>query len=308
MMKNTMRILALLIACVIVILSLATSVNAYVIYAEYGDVDRSFEVDIFDATRLQQYLVGTWELIDDSIGACDVDADGEITIFDATMIQRYVAGIITEFPAGYSYDVYDVIHGILADCESGKAMVGIPVNFFVEGDIQPGPVKVMLFVDDVCVAQVTETDEFGFLIGYTFEKAGTYDIKVALYDKFGKSEHIIRMNDYVVIDQPLDKSQPILMSFEPYTFVSLPRFKANVALGTAPYEYEFVLKYRDDIIFIQNFSENNEFEVDYSFLDSFWDISYYTFCVTVRDANGNELTASKHYIPEEVLPGSPSPY
>ncbi|MBQ8860601.1 MAG: dockerin type I repeat-containing protein [Ruminococcus sp.] len=303
-MKGLNKLFSFILAFVMI--SCCTlSANAYIIYGEYGDVDRDLDVDIFDATYLQRYLAGLESVVDDAYEACDVDADGNISVIDATFIQRYLARMISGFPAGGGYEVYDIIYDIMVDCDSGKAMVGIPVDFIVYGLVQPGPATIKLLVDDVCVAEDVQTgsDIFDHRISYTFEQAGTYDVKVCLYDKIGKSEQILPIKDYVVVEQPLDKTKPIVTSVIANTSITwTPEFTARAVFGTAPYEYKFVLINNGEIVQTQEFSEDNTFLVE-----ELPEYAKAIIQVTVRDANGYEATDDTVYMMWIPLPGCAKP-
>ena len=56
-----------------------------------GDVNLNGEVEITDATLIQQYLADMTDLPEDSLMLADVDADGSVTVMDATYIQRWLA-------------------------------------------------------------------------------------------------------------------------------------------------------------------------------------------------------------------------
>ena len=62
-----------------------------------GDVNCDGEIDVTDATLVQQAVAEIVELTDDQKKAADTDGDGEITINDATMIQKYAAELIDHF-------------------------------------------------------------------------------------------------------------------------------------------------------------------------------------------------------------------
>lgn len=58
-----------------------------------GDANGDGEVNIVDATAIQQYIAGLPVVDTFSINAADVDGDNTVTIVDATNIQRYLAGL-----------------------------------------------------------------------------------------------------------------------------------------------------------------------------------------------------------------------
>jgi len=59
------------------------------------DIDGDGEWTIADATLIQRYLVGSYDLNEDQLKLADFDKDGEITIRDVTCIQRYIIGMYT---------------------------------------------------------------------------------------------------------------------------------------------------------------------------------------------------------------------
>ena len=62
-----------------------------------GDVNGDGQINITDATMVQQSIAELVELTDEQREAADTDGDGKITISDATMIQKYIAEIIDHF-------------------------------------------------------------------------------------------------------------------------------------------------------------------------------------------------------------------
>ncbi len=59
-----------------------------------GDVDKSGEIDIYDAALIQKHLVALVKLDDEAQDAADVDKDGDVTIYDAAMIQKHLAKLL----------------------------------------------------------------------------------------------------------------------------------------------------------------------------------------------------------------------
>lgn len=59
----------------------------------YGDCDDSCDVDITDATTIQQNIAHMNNFDDAQVRSGDMNKDGKIDISDATMIQQYIAGI-----------------------------------------------------------------------------------------------------------------------------------------------------------------------------------------------------------------------
>ena len=59
-----------------------------------GDADGDGYVSITDATTIQRYLVGLYDLDDEQLLAADTDGDGYVSITDVTVIQRYLVGLV----------------------------------------------------------------------------------------------------------------------------------------------------------------------------------------------------------------------
>lgn len=58
-----------------------------------GNNDEDGILSIFDATRIQRYLVGIHRFSGDQICISDMDHDGDLTVFDVTCIQRRLVGL-----------------------------------------------------------------------------------------------------------------------------------------------------------------------------------------------------------------------
>lgn len=59
-----------------------------------GDADGDGYVSVSDATTIQRYLVGFYDLDDEQVLSADTDGDGYVSISDVTMIQRYLVGLV----------------------------------------------------------------------------------------------------------------------------------------------------------------------------------------------------------------------
>lgn len=64
----------------------------------YGDINGDGKVTLIDGVSLMRYLLGKYELTDNSKIAGDVNGDGNITLADGVYIQKYLLGNITKFP------------------------------------------------------------------------------------------------------------------------------------------------------------------------------------------------------------------
>lgn len=64
----------------------------------YGDLSGDGKVTLNDGVYLMRYLLGKYELSDDSKKWGDVNDDGKITLADGVYVQRFLLGTITKFP------------------------------------------------------------------------------------------------------------------------------------------------------------------------------------------------------------------
>lgn len=102
-MKKLIAI-ALVITCVLIVVSMAFSVTAATSYIR-GDVDSDGSVTILDATLIQRKLSGIPTYAFDE-RAADVDGEG-VGVTDATWIQRYLVGMGNPYHVGESVVVPD---------------------------------------------------------------------------------------------------------------------------------------------------------------------------------------------------------
>lgn len=71
------------------------TVNAQTQKYIYGDVDKSNDVTVKDATLVQKYCALVSELDDTQMKIADVNGDNKVTISDATYIQKYLASVVS---------------------------------------------------------------------------------------------------------------------------------------------------------------------------------------------------------------------
>ena len=184
-----------------------------------GDADCDGAADILDATRIQRWLAGLSRMSSLDQFAADVNGDGRLDILDATRIQRKLAGL------GGFYDddkeIYNYFFGyyiedfrFFADYDSGKARVGTPVIFYAEA-ISPdaaaygnpqNPITYEFFVNAKQVQARSENNE----LAYTFTAAGSYQIKVIMYNAFDDAVTAVISSYQVVEPYPLDR--PVIVS------------------------------------------------------------------------------------------------
>lgn len=293
------KFFAIVLVLVIAMSCCIFSTNAAIPPQLYGDVDSDLSISVIDATTIQFYLAQKGDIHYKSYEAADVDGDACISIIDATYIQLYIAGKITEFPAGEYFFIDAYFYDLIADYDSGKAMVGVPVTFFANGFSDPGPSTAKLYVNDELVVQASESSDenYDFTLSYEFEQAGVYQVSVTICDKWGYGR-TMSFEDYEVVEQPADKSIPVITSIRRDSTISTtPVITAYAQFGTAPYQYMFILKACNYIGLegeytviksSQGFSEDNTFEVK---LEGHGE---YEIEVIVKDANGNEAFASKN--------------
>lgn len=300
------RTLAILLTLTILACTSFISANAAIPPRKIGDVNGDREVNILDATAIQLHIAKIEFIYEGFYGlseAADVDSDSTITILDATTIQLYLAKVISEFPAGEEYYVDKYLYDVHANYDSGKAMTGVPVTFFAHGYCDPSPTTVKLYINEELVAQTQEnTNIYDYELSYTFESAGTYQVRVFMCDKWGYGISK-NFDNFVVIDTPKDTSQPIITGvYRNNSSHSEPEITAIAEFGTAPYQYKFTLAiYRGlEVVQTQDFSENNKFQVDFG--DIFPTPGLYTITVEVMDSAGNTVTETCEFTTEMIDP------
>ena len=299
-MKN---LFAIILTFIIITSCCVLPVGAAIPPQLYGDVDLDRVVTITDATEIQLYLAQRRDFRGGFKEAADVDADFKVTIVDATLIQLKLAGLIDKFPAGKEYFVDKYLYDVFADYDSGKAMAGVPVTFKANGYCSPSPTSVKLYVNDELVAQTSEKAENHihlYYVNHTFEKAGTYQVKVFMCDKWGNGL-TWRFDDYVVVDKPKDTSMPVITSVTRDSTTSInPEITAVAQFGTAPYQYKFTFEVFGRVEKEQDFSSDNTFDIElYSHGHP---VGGYTVIVIVKDANGNTAEATYNFELHEIKP------
>ncbi len=266
-----------------------------------GDVDLAEDRNIKDATLIQKYLADIVELTPLQKLVADTDGDGKITIKDATLIQKDIADVARIETDGIF--PYMGLHYFYPDYSSGKAMVGVPVTFSVSAyayDERSNPITYEFYVNDELVQERSEKST----LTYTFEEAGSYDIRAKIYSSFDYSEKLYGYRNYVVVE-PYKSEAPVIKSiycteqtsceplYEIYEETELT-FAAEAICGSGEYEYAFLLNGTT----IQDFSEDNACtylfsEPEYDHYG--WDyIDYYTLEVVARN-KGTDVSSSETY-------------
>lgn len=311
-MKNNFRILSILLVIVLMMSAVIIPTSAAIPPLPYGDVNLDNIIDVTDATDIQRYIAKKGDLYVRFMEAADVDADANISIIDASLIQKYVAQLITEFPAGEEYYIDKYFYGVTADYDSDKAIVGYPVTFTVHGSMSPGPATARLYINEQLVAQTSEKradNPYLYDLTHTFEKAGTYRVKITLSDKWGNTEAIGGSSFtalYIVKDVPEDTSTPVITAITRDSKTnSKPTFTVYTKFGTEPYQYKYTL-YRYNIydkpILSTDFTDSNILDIrnDYNFsLNG----GQNKIVVEVKDANGKIVKDEYEFVIEPIVVG-----
>ena len=298
-MKKT---LALLLTAIMLLSAMAVSANAAIPPQLYGDAYYDTDINIMDATAIQQHLANIEQLYPDRYEAADVDGDSNISIIDATTIQMYLANIITEFPAGEYFLVDKYFYDVIPSYLSGKAQVGVPVDFEVSGYAYPEPSKAYLYVSDELVDTAVGEDS---TLTYTFPEEGIYAVKVVLTDKWG-FEAGEWTQGYEVVAPVTDTTKPFIKNIAiTDRYSTEPVITVDVINGSGEYRYSYFLsgtyisdEFRDFIYTKRNVAENS-IRVDYGHLDYF---ETYVITVIVTDSNGITVEATTSFVCEELAP------
>ncbi len=267
----------------------------------YGDVNCDSSTDVLDATEIQRSIAGLTELSLLGEMLADVDADERVSVMDATMIQRKVAGLIRYFNQKedgiFTYIDFD---NLTANFDTMNSMAGVPVTFTTDASCIVGnPLSYQYEVysiqseEPIYVSQLSESSEFT----YTFEKTGHYIINSIVYNIFGEWQ-MYDMPYYVgeysddnsLMVSAINKNHLNLNKFENITIT------ADAYGGTAPYEYKFEFNFGENKK-VQEFSQSNSFEI------GTLPIGNYRVKVTVKDANGDEVTSTFDFEVEEPITG-----
>ncbi|MBQ7964474.1 MAG: dockerin type I repeat-containing protein [Ruminococcus sp.] len=291
------KALAILLASIILMSAIAITANAARPPQLYGDAYYDMDVNIMDATAIQQHLASITELEMNRYEAADVDGDSSITIMDATTIQQYLASIITEFPAGEYYLIDKCLYDVIPSYMSGKAQVGVAVDFTVDGYAYPNPEIRYLYVNDELVDTAVNEDE---TLTYTFPQVGVYTVKVVFTDKWG-FEAGEWTKSYQVIDVIEDTTKPVITNIAIVEkFTDHPTVRVDVMYGTGDYSYSYIIKDEDGtVIYERRYLQSNTHTVEYGALDYFVP---YTLTVEVMDSHMNFTTSSTTLMCEEIAP------
>ena len=245
------RILSSLIA-----VAMLASTAIITAYAErtplfIGDVTQDNHVNMNDVVTLQRYIAEITELSKRGLVAADVNNDGDINMEDVTLLQQDIAEIIHTFGRDEILGTYVEATCITASVLSGKAIAGESVKFTEEARGY-APLSFEFFVNDVMVREREEARDFE----YKFDKAGDYKITAKVYNGFDETRE---ESLYFKVVESLDSEKPLVKSLDfddavlfeyvydegevirIYTSDENIKIIANAFMGTAPYEYMFLL-------------------------------------------------------------------
>lgn len=290
-MKKT---LALLLTAIMLLSAMAVSANAAIPPQLYGDAYYDTDINIMDATAIQQHLANIEQLYPDRYEAADVDGDSNISIMDATTIQMYLANIITEFPAGEYYFIDKCLEEVIPSFLSGRAIAGVPVDFEVHGYASPAPSKAYLYVNDELVDTAIGEDS---TLTYAFPQVGTYEVRVEFTDKWGYYAGIWS-DSYEVVGPVTDTTKPYISNVAiTDTAMAEPTITVSVMYGSGDYTYSYYITKeayvpdenlqpirKDVIIFSSENIKENSITIQGDFIEYF---EFYDVKVVVTDSNGN---------------------
>lgn len=275
-----------------IVFSQSLAASALIAPLYRGDANLDGQVTVLDATEIQKYLADLTDFSKRQEFASDVNGDDNISILDATLIQKRLAGLVDRFDAPDTYLHTVSINNFYASYDSGKAMAGTPVTFTAEATGGVAPFYYEFVINGEIVQNKSENNE----LTYTFEQAGTYEIKVKYYNSFDEFETY--STEYTVVDAYESKIPVISAIYLDRLSVcdqdTNTKVTVNAIFGTSPYEYSFNL---DNGEVVQNFSDSNEFTIS-----SRLTRGEHKVVVTVKDSSGNLATEEYSIYVEEAMP------
>lgn len=296
------KLFAILLTATLLLSVMIIPANAAIPPQKYGDVSYDEDVNIMDATAIQQALANLITLDSRDCEAADVDGDSNVSIIDATTIQMYLANLIIAFPAGEFFLIDKYLFEVTPSAMSGKAQAGDPVDFEVNGYAYPEPSTAYLYVNDELVDTATGADS---TLTYTFEKADTYSVKVVLADKWGDAAGVWT-TDFKVVEPVTDTSKPYISNIAiTDTFHRTPTITVEAIHGSGDYTYSYYISYpyEDiaymDIIHSERDVKDNTITIDFGVLDY---CEPYFLTVIVTDSNGNTAEATTSFMCEPLAP------
>ena len=288
------KLVAAVLSVLLIILMSALNVSAALWVWLGGDMDGDGEITVKEATMIQKHIANIIDFDKEQKVIADVDGDKNVTVKDATMIQKRCAGIIDSFPVEripYNTEIYS----FNANYDSGRAMVGVPVEFMVLIYNEVG-ITYKYFINGEAVGEPTSDDSFTC----TFDEAGVYTIKVEASTVFGFKDSATF--DYVVVDAYVSDTVKVKAFYHDQTEITFDDgysnstvFTANAMFGSGEYEYAFYV----DGERVQDFSEKCTYTHG-----RFKEKREYTLSVEVRDAvTGDIDSESMVILVEEPIMG-----
>lgn len=299
-MKKYVRFLSVIMVLLLFTSLCVISASAMRAPIRYGDVYcdtkndpfAEAKINIIDATYVQRHVAQLSEIEEHYVEAADVDGDAYITVIDATYIQQYVAKIIDRFPAGYSYHIDKELTGITPDYMSGKAMVGVPVEFSIDGFAYPAPSTTQFYINGELIGTSTDDDP---VFTYTFTETGVYNLYVTMVDKWGISAGSYSM-PYEVVEKTTDSENIYIknITYGPPHSLS-PRLEVEVAnaVGDCTYDFYIYNNYRleeDKVIIMEQLQST--YNVMHTYYENFDYNEEYIFHVIATDSEGNKAEAT----------------
>ena len=225
------KMISLLLALLITVLSLSAAAAADDSGYLIGDADRDGEITILDATRIQRRLAGLAPSDRLADYLSDVDGDRSLSILDATCIQRRLASIDNMFHKEKLIPWKADITLVNTNVNDSTVQVGTTVTFTVAEKVHEIPSEYEFYVDGIMIGERTEHCVFQ----YTFEQEGSYRISVVAYDPFGG------MDVYTLEFTAILHSQPLIITYAAYNR-NTKKLTAQASGGTAPYEYQYTIR------------------------------------------------------------------
>lgn len=146
--------------------------------ATYGDVDLNGQVQAYDASLVQQYILGLLPLNAQQRLNANVTTDAEITSFDASVILRYVVGLITELPYSGSAEGSALL--TFADAIlMGEQSIDVPLRIMNSENVYSIDAEVSFDSEVLEPALVYTPAQSGIKVLSSFDPAGKIRISFA---------------------------------------------------------------------------------------------------------------------------------
>lgn len=296
----------------------------------YGDLNDDYHVEIEDATLIQRNLVSQNIFSGIQKEAADFDHDRTITVMDVSHIQRMLAKLYIPNNYGGCFDCFSNAKLTYSDYACGKAMVGVPVTFTMQGGYPYGEFEPSSFYmpitynieiydlslnnEDAHIEPIAMYSGFNNTLTYIFEHAGDYEIICSICDRFENET----VNNYIYsVVEPYNVEKPVITSvytdkprgdeafsgnlFVPSCNWSEMTLYVNAVGGCGGYEYSFILIAGEEVL-LEKHSNNNSFTINSQYFPGVveyqkdkknynWrDVKSYELRITVVDNHGNSAT------------------